>query len=215
MCSSDLALARLCLSPRQMQRGREPARAGADAALVVVEGLMGLFDGVPAAAGRSGSSADVARALGLPVVLVLDVSGQAQSAAAVALGFANYRSDVRLAGVILNKASDLALKDAFPDDKHLRTHAEKVYFGGPDGPSEVPDWEVAFSPQNSYHSLQVAGGDLNGDGLSDVVDGGTVVIRAHGVTPAVIDQVPTGEYEINFVRPGWRSVGAEWLRLTG
>lgn len=34
-------------------------------------------------------------------------------------------------GVILNKPSELAVKDAFPEDKHLRTHAEKVFFGGP------------------------------------------------------------------------------------
>lgn len=34
-------------------------------------------------------------------------------------------------GIILNKPSDLAVKDAFPEDKHLRTHAEKVFFGGP------------------------------------------------------------------------------------
>ena len=44
---------------------------------------MGLFDGVPGAAGRTGASADVAAALGMPVLLVIDVSGQAQSAAAI------------------------------------------------------------------------------------------------------------------------------------
>jgi cobyrinic acid a,c-diamide synthase len=79
---------------------------GADLALA--EGVMGLFDGValPGAWGN-GSTADVATATGWPVVLVIDVSGQAQSAAAVALGFARYREDVDIAGVILNKvASD-------------------------------------------------------------------------------------------------------------
>lgn len=77
---------------------------GAD--LVIAEGSMGLFDGV-AKAGEAGTgaSADVAALMGWPVVLVLDVGGQAQSAAAVALGFAAMRADVRIAGVVLNKVA--------------------------------------------------------------------------------------------------------------
>jgi cobyrinic acid a,c-diamide synthase len=77
---------------------------GAD--LVLAEGSMGLFDGVaiPGETG-TGASADIAALTGWPVVLVLDVSGQAQSAAAVALGFANLRKDVALAGVVLNRVA--------------------------------------------------------------------------------------------------------------
>ncbi|MCV2882709.1 cobyrinate a,c-diamide synthase [Actibacterium sp. XHP0104] len=77
---------------------------GADLALA--EGSMGLFDGV-ACPGESGTgaSADIAALTGWPVVLVLDVSGQAQSAAAVARGFAAMRPDVALAGVVLNRVA--------------------------------------------------------------------------------------------------------------
>ncbi len=71
--------------------------------LLVVEGAMGLFDGVPAPAGRSGAGADVAARLGLPVLLVLDVSGQSQSAAAIARGFQLHAPDVRIAGLVLNR----------------------------------------------------------------------------------------------------------------
>lgn len=81
------------------------ARAdGAD--LVIAEGSMGLFDGVafPGATGH-GSSAETAARMGWPVVLVLDVSGQAQSAAATALGFARYRDDLIITGVILNRVA--------------------------------------------------------------------------------------------------------------
>lgn len=79
---------------------------GDDADLTLAEGSMGLFDGV-AAAGEAGSgaSADIAALMGWPVVLVIDVSGQAQSAAAVALGFAAMRPDVQLAGVVLNRVA--------------------------------------------------------------------------------------------------------------
>jgi cobyrinic acid a,c-diamide synthase len=81
------------------------ARAkGAD--ICVAEGSMGLFDGV-ATRGQQGfgSSAETARAMGWPVVLVLDVGGQAQSAAATALGFRSYLPDLPFAGVILNRVA--------------------------------------------------------------------------------------------------------------
>ena len=79
------------------------AAAGAD--LLVVEGSMGLFDGVAAPPRRTGASADLAASLGLPVLLVLDVSGQAQTAAAVALGCARLDPEVAIAGVILNRVA--------------------------------------------------------------------------------------------------------------
>src|SRR5208282_2938513 len=79
------------------------AQASADRDLALCEASMGLFDGVPAPPGRSGASADVAAALGLPVVLVIDVSGQTQSAAAVVKGCASYDGRLSVAGVIANR----------------------------------------------------------------------------------------------------------------
>ena len=77
---------------------------GAD--IIVAEGSMGLYDGV-ATRGRTGfgTSAESAAWLGLPVVLVVDVGGQAQSAAATALGFRAYNPDLPFAGVILNRVA--------------------------------------------------------------------------------------------------------------
>ena len=77
---------------------------GAD--MVLAEASMGLFDGVASrGAVGNGASADIARTMGWPVVLVLDVSGQAQSAAATALGFARYDAGLPFAGVILNRVA--------------------------------------------------------------------------------------------------------------
>lgn len=80
--------------------------AAKDADLVLAEGSMGLFDGV-AVKGETGNgaSADVSEMTGWPVVLVIDVSGQAQSAAATAKGFASFNPNVKLAGVVLNRVA--------------------------------------------------------------------------------------------------------------
>jgi cobyrinic acid a,c-diamide synthase len=69
----------------------------------VIEASMGLFDGAGDEDGRQGSAADLAARWGVPVLLVLDVSGQSQSAAAVARGFATHHPAVRVGGVVLNK----------------------------------------------------------------------------------------------------------------
>ena len=79
------------------------ARAAGQSALALCEASMGLFDGVPAERGRTGASADVAAALGMPVLLVIDVSGQAQSAAAIVKGCAAYDERLKVAGVIVNR----------------------------------------------------------------------------------------------------------------
>ena len=76
-----------------------------DCDLLVIEGVMGLFDGAPGPSGRTGAAADLAARYALPVVLVVDVAAQAQSAAAVVRGFSCHDANVRIAGVILNRVA--------------------------------------------------------------------------------------------------------------
>lgn len=76
-----------------------------DAEIVIVESAMGLFDGVRTEAERSGSAADLARRYGFPVLLVLDISGQSQTAAAIAHGFATFDGSVSINGVVLNQVA--------------------------------------------------------------------------------------------------------------
>ena len=78
------------------------AQQAAEADLLLVEGVMGLFDG--AADGR-GSTADLAETLGLPVLLVVDAEKQSQSIAALVYGFATWRPAVRVVGIIVNRAA--------------------------------------------------------------------------------------------------------------
>lgn len=92
-------------------------RQAADAEVLVLESAMGLFDGILAPPGRSGAGSDIAGRYGIPVLLVLDVSGQSQTAAAIARGFAGHDPAVRIAGVVLNQVAS---------DRHARLVTEAV-----------------------------------------------------------------------------------------
>lgn len=78
------------------------AAASADAA--VIEGVMGLFDGA-SASDESGSTAEMAKWLELPVVLVIDAQAMSRSAAALVRGFEEFDPDLRVAAVIVNRAA--------------------------------------------------------------------------------------------------------------
>jgi cobyrinic acid a,c-diamide synthase len=97
------------------------ARAAGESALALCEASMGLFDGVPAESGRTGASADVAAALGMPVLLVIDVTGQAQSAAAIVKGCGSYDERLKVAGVIVNRVGS---------ERHRRLVADAIEASG-------------------------------------------------------------------------------------
>ncbi|MBT2390352.1 cobyrinate a,c-diamide synthase [Streptomyces sp. ISL-1] len=92
--------------------------AGCD--LAVVEGVMGLYDGA-AGAGELASTAQVAKLLRAPVVLVVDASSQSRSVAALVHGFASWDPQVRIGGVILNKVGS---------DRHEELLREALEEGG-------------------------------------------------------------------------------------
>jgi len=91
-------------------------QAAKEADLIIVEGAMGMFDGNP-------SSADLAATFNIPMAIVMDVKGMAQTAAAIAMGLANYRNDVKVAGLIANSCSTerhrQLIEDALPEDLPL------------------------------------------------------------------------------------------------
>lgn len=75
-------------------------QAAAEADLILIEGVMGLFDGTP-------SSADLARHFGVPVLAVIDGTAMAQTFGALALGLARYQPDLPFAGVLANRVGSL------------------------------------------------------------------------------------------------------------
>lgn len=88
---------------REANRGIFESAAGA-ADVAVVEGMMGLYDGVDGQT-EKGSTAEIAKLLDLPVVLVVDAGNSARSIAAVVKGFESFDRDVRFAGIVLNRVS--------------------------------------------------------------------------------------------------------------
>lgn len=90
------------MRPHRLKQLAATQATGAD--LLLVEGVMGLFDG---AADGYGATADLAELLDLPVVLVVDADRQSQSVAPLVAGFAHWRVGVRVAGVILNRVASM------------------------------------------------------------------------------------------------------------
>jgi len=92
------------LAPPQVQQLFARHAQGADLALI--EGVMGLFDGFGDSE-ASGSTAHLARLLQTPVLLVLDIRAMAQTAAALVKGLSTFDSNVKIAGIVLNRAGSL------------------------------------------------------------------------------------------------------------
>lgn len=90
--------------------------------LILVEGVMGMYDGTP-------SSADLAERFNLPIAIVMDVKGMAQTAAAVATGLSNFRSGLQFSGLIANNCSTERhaelIRDALPADLPLLARLAK------------------------------------------------------------------------------------------
>jgi cobyrinic acid a,c-diamide synthase len=94
--------------------------------VAVVEGMMGLFDGV-AGNSEEGSSAQIAKLLGLPVLLVVDASASARSVAALVHGFRSFDPETRVLGVLLNRVAGAPHAEMLMDA--LREYDPKLIVG--------------------------------------------------------------------------------------
>jgi len=188
--------------------------------LLLIEGAMGLFDAAPVTGNGvgKGSVADLAEALDLPVVLVVDVARQAQSVAAVVAGLASFRKGVRVVGVVLNRVGS---------EKH-RMMIERAILGIP-VLGAVPR-DARMVRESRHLGLVQAGEDA---GLEAFIEGAADVVAAGvdlGALMALADGLPAAgpmplvaplgqriavarDEAFAFAYPhlleGWRAAGAE------
>lgn len=162
------------------------ADATAEVDIVVIESAMGLFDGIEAGAGRSGAASDLAAKFDLPVILVLDISGQSRSAAAVAKGFAVFDPKVRIAGVVLNKVAS---------ERHRKQCADAIEAAGlpvlgaimrnPD--MELPERHLGLVQAREHKAL-----DSFIDRLADVMEASLDIDRIVGASSPFATDAPEG-----------------------
>ena len=133
-------------------RGRE---------LLLCEASMGLFDGVPGETGRTGASADVAAALGLPVLLMIDVSGQAQSAAAVVKGCVSYDPRIEVLGVVLNRVGSA---------RHRRLAGEAIEALGVEVVGSIPRLDALALPERHLGLVQAGEFEALDQRLDEIAD---------------------------------------------
>lgn len=200
------------------------AAQGAD--VFVIEGAMGLFDGVPMP-GRSGAAADLAARLRIPVLLVLDVSGQSQSAAAIVRGFAAHDPAVRIVGVVLNRVGS---------ERHKRLVADAIASVGVPVVGAIPRDETLALPQRHLGLVQageqrdlptwlaqlatVAERHLDLDAILALTappclqtESETIALAAPGQRIAIAcDQAFSFIY--THVLDGWRRAGAEIIQFS-
>jgi cobyrinic acid a,c-diamide synthase len=197
------------------------SEAAAKADLVVIEGAMGLFDGIPARPRRTGATADLVARFQLPVLLVVDVAGQSQSAAALIRGFAAHDPEVRIGGVVLNRLGS---------DRHRRLIADVVAPLGIPVLGAIPRDQTLALPERHLGLVQASEhSDMAArlEQLADLaerhldLDGILALAAPPRLAGATSDLLPPPGQRIalaqddafSFVYPhvlaGWRQAGAE------
>jgi cobyrinic acid a,c-diamide synthase len=191
--------------------------------LALCEASMGLFDGVPAERGRTGASADVAASLGMPILLVIDVTGQAQSAAAIVKGCAAYDARLKVAGVIVNRVAS---------ERHRRLVVEAIEAMGVPVVGALPRNDTIALPERHLGLVQAgetealeARLDAIADFIEAHVDRDRVLALAVDLNLASSLAAPAAvrppgqrialarDAAFSFIYPhlvqGWRAAGAE------
>jgi len=114
------------------------ARAAADADFSIIEGMMGLFDG-SSPVSENGSTAELAKQLDAPVLLLIDGSAMARSVAAIASGYARFDPDLPVGGVLFNRVNSKGHYELLKAAIEAETNLIVVGYLRPDPSFEVPD----------------------------------------------------------------------------
>jgi cobyrinic acid a,c-diamide synthase len=162
--------------------------AAADADLSIIEGMMGLFDG-SSPTGEAGSTAELAKQLGAPVLLVIDGSAMARSAAAMASGYARFDPTLRVAGVLFNRVGGEGHYRLLKEAVEAETDLTVVGYLKPDPALVIGDRHLGLRT-----AIEHGFGDLYeklGKAAAETVDLGKVEALACSAIP--LPSPPVGE----------------------
>ena len=190
--------------------------------LVLCEGVMGLFDGIGAEG--TGSTAALAALTGWPVAIVLDVQGQASTAAAVLSGLVRHRGDIDVVGVILNRVGSAAhaatiaeaCRRALPDVAQLGWVARSPDLKRPERhlglvqAREQPDLQIFLD-----RAADIVAGNLDIEALIGCMRPATLASsRAPSPLPPLGQRIAVADdlafaFAYPAILDGWRRAGAE------
>ena len=175
------------------------ARACADADLALIEGVMGLFDGREANA-ESGSTAEMAKWLGAPVLLVVDASAMARSAAALVSGFEAFDPALNLAGVLFNRIGGQRHADLLRDAVASRGLSKPLGFLPRNDKIAMPSRHLGLTMASE--ALTVTGLDEMTDWVEKHVDLDALLALARQQPTDLIAPITTPSPQASRVRIG-------------
>jgi cobyrinic acid a,c-diamide synthase len=204
---------------------------GDAADLIIVEGVMGLFDGINLP-GRpdAGSTADLAAHTGWPVILVVDAGRQAASAGALLRGFASHRADVAVAGIIFNRVGSASHRDVLTAAANLAVPDIPVLgFVPRNAALTLPERHLGLVPAGERDGLDafldnaatIVGDALDCDALIALARRGTPTGLADPLPSEIsVPLPPLGQriavardaafaFAYDGILDGWRAAGAE------
>ncbi len=162
-------------------------RAAADADLSIIEGMMGLFDG-SSPVNDIGSTAELAKQLSAPVLLVVDGSAMARSAAAMVTGYAHFDAALRIAGVLFNRVGSEAHYQLLKAAVEQETAVIPVGYLRPDVSMAIPDRHLGLVTAMEQEDSQLY--DRLGKAALETVDLDRIEALAHscGSLPDAVSQ---------------------------
>lgn len=169
-------------------------RHARNADISVVEGVMGLFDGVKNV-GITGSSAHIAQLLNIPVVLVVNVKGMGQSCLAIIKGFMEYQPGIDICGIILNHAGSEYYRTFLKEEIERKLQIPVFGCLSKDGELKMPERHLGLLPREENaqlasvveHMRQRIEQDIDLQRLVDVVHQ-----RCAGKLPLLLEESAVG-----------------------
>ena len=186
-------------------------RAMEGAGIAVIEGVMGLYDGL-SGAGDEGSTAQVAKWLGLPVILIIDGSSCARSAGALVLGFEQFDPAINIAGLIFNKVGSPAHYEMLKAGVQEKCRAEVLGYIPRDDQWHTPERHLGLVMAAERDALQETVGQL-AQQLEQTVDVDKIIALAKSADSDSQSKIQNPKSKIEVSQSAIRNPKSEIVKI--